>query len=805
MSKLRANIGEAMYSITKWHGLNESPDGDTNLKKGEAAVMRNFRVSDGGALRKRPGTQAVAGLAAEYTLYEGTEEIFDSEIGGSLKTAFGYPEIAVTSVGMIEPVGSSLDINYENYEEHIGSYINREKYWVRFERIFQTNPRLLGYVGESKPEEDCEFASTAGGEYDISSAKGAIYIEVFDEPPTYYNGKWGNDRGTIVKLEEARWQVVGKYVRTASDEATAKLNYNIGYKQFPLNLSGNYALITGLTVRPSGAYDIYTLSYKVYEQKKFNWIGRPVLSETDYAEDPAVKTLWSGYVGGTEYVVAACAGHLWSISEDGGKWAKADIGTLDTNGSVCLFGFGGKLYALDGKSYYVWDGESFGEVEGYVPIVGTASSPDGQTTLLERVNMLTPKRRQRFSANGTSTIFKLAEGDIASVDAVYVDGASVGYSSADLAGGSVTFAQAPKQGSDNVEIHYSAKASLREQVLKMRFSELYNGVNDSRVFLYGDGSNKCIYSEPLYETGAASAEYFPDLNEIGVGESNTPLTSLIRHYDKLLAFKSGGGTFSIRYDSITLPDGNLTAGFYCESVNRDIGNDAMGQAVLVNNQPRTVDGKSIYEWKSAGGGYITNDQRNAERISDKVETTLKNFDLSKATLHFDKLRHEFYCVYQNTAIVQNTDNHSWYVYTAFTATCMINYKDELYIGTPRGFLCHVSDNYTWDEYMPITCYWESGSLSFGKDWMEKYSPEIWVGLAQEENAAVKVGIMTDKDGATFEEVKAPVNQAMPAMIRRRLKGRKFTFYKIIIKSDSAEDRATLSALDIKVKYNIPVK
>ena len=45
-----------------------------------------------------------------------------------------------------------------------------------------------------------------------------------------------------------------------------------------------------------------------------------------------------------------------------------------------------------------------------------------------------------------------------------------------------------------MEITYLAASSDRARVLGMRCSETYNGDTDTRLFLYGDGSNTCIYS-----------------------------------------------------------------------------------------------------------------------------------------------------------------------------------------------------------------------------------------------------------------------------------------------------------------------
>ena len=65
MATINATTNEKIYSIKKWLGLNQSPDGDTKLKYGEAAVMRNWRVTRDGNLRRRPGTAVQETIGAE--------------------------------------------------------------------------------------------------------------------------------------------------------------------------------------------------------------------------------------------------------------------------------------------------------------------------------------------------------------------------------------------------------------------------------------------------------------------------------------------------------------------------------------------------------------------------------------------------------------------------------------------------------------------------------------------------------------------------------------------------------------------
>lgn len=677
MSKLRANIGEAVYKINKWLGLNENPDGDNNLAKGEAAVMRNFRITDGDILKRRPGTRTLAGLLQSYT-YEVDESqryAMFADDGGEFKSM--YSGISIDSVGIIYSIGEGANVNAENHASYIGWYHQVNGDWYAFAAL------------EGNPEE------------------GESYIWYF---------------------------------------------------------------------------------YKVE------------IKANDSA-DTAVRGLWSGFVGEKEYIVAACNGYLWSLKEEDGAWEKSAIGPVNTDKRVCLFGFGGKLYCLDKLNYWRWDGVRLEAVEGYVPIVASASTPEGGGTLLERVNMLTAKRRQRFNADGESVKYQLIEKNLASVDKVIIDGEVYESWVADPESGLVSFTAAPAEGTDNVEIWYSASEDYRDKIATMGYAEFYNGATDNRVFLYGDGTNICRYSDIEFESGAPSAEYFPDLNEMAIGDANTPITAMIRQYSRLMAFKRGGGAWSIYYSETALADGTITAGFYCAGVNKDIGCDGMGQAVLCENKPRTADGVSIYEWQAASGGNITNDQRNAKRISQKVEKTLRGFDLQEAKLFFDKIHHEFYCIYKGTAIIQNTENDAWYVYTEFPAEELILYKDELYYGTSTGALRRVSDDYTNDDGDNIDAVWESGSMSFGMDYVYKYSPEIWVGLKQERGALIWLGISTDMGDEAYEFVSAMDLRDMPTSVRRRLKARRFTHYKLRLFLDAASARATVSSVDIRVKYN----
>ena len=78
MASIEATSGDSVMRISRFLGLNENPDGDTAIKVGEMAEMRNFRITQGDHLQKRPGTKAKLNLdtlakAIPNTAYTGNE------------------------------------------------------------------------------------------------------------------------------------------------------------------------------------------------------------------------------------------------------------------------------------------------------------------------------------------------------------------------------------------------------------------------------------------------------------------------------------------------------------------------------------------------------------------------------------------------------------------------------------------------------------------------------------------------------------------------------------------------------------
>ena len=125
-------------------------------------------------------------------------------------------------------------------------------------------------------------------------------------------------------------------------------------------------------------------------------------------EEP-IKGMYATNLGGTEYLLVACDGKLYSFTramlESGSTITPTLIGAIGT-GDASFFTFDKKVYILSGK-YHSWDGTTLKEVEGYTPLVFINTPPAGGGLVYDEINMLSPKKHQTFNGDGTGIAEKV--------------------------------------------------------------------------------------------------------------------------------------------------------------------------------------------------------------------------------------------------------------------------------------------------------------------------------------------------------------------------------------------------------------
>lgn len=529
--------------------------------------------------------------------------------------------------------------------------------------------------------------------------------------------------------------------------------------------------------------------------------------------DGPVRGLWTGQVAGVEYTLAACAGHIWNVT---GMTGGIDLGEL-TDDDTQFFGMNGNVYILNGHEYLYWTGAGqIQPVEGYIPCVITAAKPAGGGTTLENYNLLSPYRRQRFSADGESKDYHLTESPIAGVSQVTVNGQTVTEYTVNNQTGVLTFTTAPGEGLSNVEVTYRVEEDRRGLVYTKRHHEFYNGTTDTRVFLYGDGSNIALYNG-LDENGVSRADYFPALNEVQVGASNTPITGLIRHYSRMLAFKPEE-TYKVEYSAQTLTDNTVIAGFLVKPIHRELGHEALGQVYLCDNNPISLCSGAVYEWKLYYSSAVV-DERSAKRISQRVEPSLQNMDLKNCVVYDDRWNCEYWIAYEGTALIYNYAADVWYKYTGLPKiTGFTLVHNLLYFATQEGTIVAMSSAWRSDDGKNISAQWESGSMDFDASWKKKWSKEIFVGLRATGDSALTVTAVSDVKGQYYaKQLSLNVNgfdhidfahfsflfRTTQKSIRARIRVPRFRVYKLIFSSDS--NRHTATVTDVVIMTRMPRK
>ena len=122
-----------------------------------------------------------------------------------------------------------------------------------------------------------------------------------------------------------------------------------------------------------------------------------MLDEMGIPHEQVLCGAWYGAVGGRDHMLVSYGGYIMDVDPAG---ESAVLRGYAAPVETSFFGFGEKVYLLNGSEYMSWDGQEytqFASVEGYAPLVQVATTPEGAGTLLEPVNRLTGKRRVSFS------------------------------------------------------------------------------------------------------------------------------------------------------------------------------------------------------------------------------------------------------------------------------------------------------------------------------------------------------------------------------------------------------------------------
>lgn len=411
----------------------------------------------------------------------------------------------------------------------------------------------------------------------------------------------------------------------------------------------------------------------------------------------AIEGLWCGSLGKEFLLLASANGKLYRVSEDGGYTLLTTIG----KGKCLFFEFCGRVYIMNSTYYGCYDGNAVKSVEGYAPLVAISCTPNGEGVAFEEINLICDKRRQRFSADGSSLLYKLAEDNIDSLASVKLNGVEYGGNySLNKASSEVSFETPIESGLNNLEITYVKSSDMRKNVLNCKKAMIFGGNSDGRIFLYGNEEKPNYRYYSALADGLPSAEYFPVNCYTVVGSS--PISCIVQQYDRQLIFTKNEAFYSY-CQLVSDALGNTVSSFPVFSLNNGKGCLFETDGCVAANRPITLCSDGLNAWESTG---IEN-EKNACVISEQVNEMIFSSLKHGNSLHLADLQaeNELFFIANGTAYVYNYSLGAWYIYDSFGGDNFRVYGDKLYFTNGSGIY-----RFCEKESCCYSALWQSGYI-----------------------------------------------------------------------------------------------
>lgn len=508
-----------------------------------------------------------------------------------------------------------------------------------------------------------------------------------------------------------------------------------------------------------------------------------------------IRAIWTGKLGARSACYVLSGDSIIDVDTESGKQTLAGkVKSTDTEAE--LFLYRGTLYAVDGVQLYELTDSGTATPFGYVPLVGKDWNSSERGDINEPRNLLNDRGRMSYIAAESRSVLYL-DSDVASVDAVYVNGTEVSSDVYTLSSNMSTVNLNGTKAGDRITVcfTYNDGEQARSELMKNTRASVFGGINTSRPFLFGGSINSVVYSA-LYVSEASLAEsrrmypqsdalYFPCGCNFAVGDGSHSVNAMGRHYDRLLIFTENG-TWAA--DSETCG----TEEFPVMNINSSVGVKSRNGAALLENFPYTVGTDGIYRWTADTDEL---NDCNAIRISDEISSMLSGELYGKACIFADTKRRELLisCPEASDRVwVYSKAAEGW---TSFSG---IGAEKFLYFGDGVGFI-KSGAIYAFDEALgtdegrPIEAYFCSAVTNFGTD-RRKHPTEI--GLSAEGG---RIDAEAYTDGKEhFSASTVFYTEDAHALLRRRLHGGSFRYMTLSL-SASSEGRQKLHGLYLKAR------
>lgn len=455
-----------------------------------------------------------------------------------------------------------------------------------------------------------------------------------------------------------------------------------------------------------------------------------------------VNGLFYGEIDGVKTFIAHGGTKLYKWTDQGYEVIREGVSNSKSTAFFLPHEGKGKLWILTGAEYLCYDGTSIQDVceLATTPVILIGKKPSGGGTPFESVNLLTPKRTEKFGGTATDTIYQLSTDNLdetpVTVRKVTASGLQDLIENTDFTvdriAGRVTFTVAPGApvvtGEDNVYITYAKTVEGYADRIKKCQTFAYYGLGGSnRVFVTGNPDFPpndwyCELNDPTY---------FPDLGYTIVGNPNTAVMGYAKLGKYLLIIKEDN-----RQDStIFLRNAELlngVAAFPTEQGVAGIGAIARRSFVSLIDEPLFLSRTGVYAITSN----IITAERTVQNRSYYVDSKLTKEESLENTVAVEWNGYAVFAVNSRCYILDGKQNKSYkpqsnaeYVYECYQwenvpAVCFLEHDGELYFGTGDGRVCKFNTDIPTmerfnDDSQPVIAAWATKNDNDGATYLLK--------------------------------------------------------------------------------------
>lgn len=421
------------------------------------------------------------------------------------------------------------------------------------------------------------------------------------------------------------------------------------------------------------------------------------------------------------------------------------------------------FYFKDGINYLEYNGETIGEVVGYIPTTSISRSPKGGGTIYEDVNMLTGIRKNTFVADGESTEYVLDSQYIDSdyTPIIYINDELANNYTVDYIKGKIIFHTAPSEpytvGQDNVSIQFKKEIQgYRDRINKCTLLQVF----DNRVFFSGNQD----YPNTIWHCSLNDPSYCSDLDYYTEGLDLSPIKGMVAGNNALWVFKEPSqANTTIFYHNPTI---DSEYGKVYPSTHSSITTGCIGEAINFNDDICFFSDRGM----EAINGDVTTEQVLAHRsslVDSKLlsETNYKNMILEEWKGYLLVIIDNHVYLADSNVNYQNNVRYEWFYWELEKKITCTKVKDGvLYLCTEDGIYTLTDTSDTRE----VNSHWTTPYDEFNYPQYQKTTNKR--GCVTDINGT-SITISTKIDNEEFEEIVTHEN--ITSYVVNRIKKKKW--------------------------------